>query len=1026
MKFMAKIFLFATSVAAISLASAQTYTPPTQNVYYWEGAANNTTINNDCKWYLYDGTDYVLKTWAEVNTAMTNGSAKFDRLPGDTATGQYNLNSLNLSVDTLYNYNAATWHWYFNSTTGQTFTAKFVDQNSDGILRFRTSGSAKDAVFKVTDTIKIQKGTFQIGTQVNGNQTDNFAVRDAEFNIIEISKGTYSTLALSKLFTAKTINVGATDSKSTVTRLYVINGTETNTTYSDALEAKVDVMNIEQNGGFAAYFGLTSKALQTVIIKEINVKTSEAKGDNCGINIYSKDFVAGTIDPEDPYKGAQGAKIGAINLTESGALDLVFGGTMTTALVGNVTINSTNPLAVTPYLGFAGGNISTYKIEKLDFKSATSGTVNLAFKNSADAVIDAMKIYSTTTADSTLRLTASTSKNVEITNITNEAGSKGGLTLNGDTNATSLSSKNITIIGDTVNAANTVFNVKVATAVSDLSSLTVTEKFSLTGKATSTMGNGTGVRLKNVSFKDAEISDGSISTIFTAGMSQTGTVTVKGAGSQAVWYVGANSDAITHGSFGTINVSDQGLWYLRRSMNNPNYTINTLNISSTAAEYTNSRVYIGASVGYESGSVSITNLNILASSATPTVNDLGSASMAFYLVNGAVGSETAKITTLTSSAYSNGYLDFRCNASIGSITTNEASNLTIMTGLSPTAYKATVTGDFNSNSNSINLSKESNLHVKGDFYNSRMYNSNLNGLALNLNAAEGKGVGSFTVDGTFYNNGIFFINGGSGASDVSISVGGFTNTISNAGYRITSSGDYTGGQATAVLTGTGNYIFSERIHDYKQTESDVSTLTGKVAITKNGTGKQFFTGNNYYRGATTINAGELYMRADGTANNLGRGIGAIILKGGKFGAVGSANSTTFKALSAGKVIADSMSWSNLAEVVVFVDATSNSLLDITGALAKGAGDTLGRKYNFSFEFLNDLATPESEYKIMTVADFGDFSEEDFSYTSNVSMLGYEFQIRGNDLYLAIPEPSTYAAIFGLVALLFAIRRRKNK
>jgi len=290
---------------------------------------------------------------------------------------------------------------------------------------------------------------------------------------------------------------------------------------------------------------------------------------------------------------------------------------------------------------------------------------------------------------------------------------------------------------------------------------------------------------------------------------------------------------------------------------------------------------------------------------------------------------------------------------------------------------------------------------------------------------------AFTVDGTFESanaNGTIF-GKSLGATNKSYSFGGITGTggfISTARYVGGQTSDT--GKTTFVLTGNGSYSTKAKITDMAW-GSDGFTLgssTGALAITKDGTGTQYFRGVTFYRGATTVNAGRLYIKADSTGRESGAvkwGIGSVVLNGGYFGAVGAtteigtvyATDITF----AGGALAYDISGSSF-DVIKLVN-TSDVITATDASL-------------ISFEFNLDNIELDNDYKIMewdaTIGALG-YDVNDFAYTIN----GYDdlvatfsYAADGDGLYVTfstIPEPAAFAAFFGFAALLFAMRKKRK-
>ena len=99
---------------------------------------------------------------------------------------------------------------------------------------------------------------------------------------------------------------------------------------------------------------------------------------------------------------------------------------------------------------------------------------------------------------------------------------------------------------------------------------------------------------------------------------------------------------------------------------------------------------------------------------------------------------------------------------------------------------------------------------------------------------------------------------------------------------------------------------------------------------------------------------------------------------------------------------------------------------LSGELTKDSSDAEGF-YNFNFTITNaDIVGQE----FALISSGGtDFTADDFSASFNITGdWSATFDVRDNTVYATIiPEPSTYAAIFGLMALsaAFIMRRRRK-
>ncbi len=230
--------------------------------------------------------------------------------------------------------------------------------------------------------------------------------------------------------------------------------------------------------------------------------------------------------------------------------------------------------------------------------------------------------------------------------------------------------------------------------------------------------------------------------------------------------------------------------------------------------------------------------------------------------------------------------------------------------------------------------------------------------------------------------------------------------------------DAASGNVTLTLNGSADFDYKARIHDFSGTlESDLP-IGAKISITKSGSGVQKLMGDNYYRGLTTVNSGELHIRTNTLSNKKGLGIGDVMLNGGKFSAI-EANSEI------GSLTAKDLTWNSGASIIVDISGTGHDIINLD-TLTKGTGTA------FTFELNIENIVKDYEYQLLGFADSTFSDADDFEYIVQSGSLGdlvgkFKF-LENSGVYLtftAIPEPSTYAAIFAFAALLFAIRRRRK-
>ncbi len=471
------------------------------------------------------------------------------------------------------------------------------------------------------------------------------------------------------------------------------------------------------------------------------------------------------------------------------------------------------------------------------------------------------------------------------------------------------------------------------------------------------------------------------------------------------------------GASGTINVESGSTLIMRRSSGSPVYNVKNLNI---VADDKTTTMRFGES-SFRVGAVNIDDLVL--SYVPPTEGaTVGASRLEIYTLSD-TATVTAKIKNLTVGEYASGEIIAPTNLEIESLTTESNSRLTLNASI------ATVTGSVTNLSRYLTLGN-TKFTVDGNFINNTNYMDGTTQLSFNISRTSAS---TFTVGGEFRNDGRVNLGYSSGTTPWEYSFGGITSTsTADTAKRIYVT--YTGCGSKISLTGSGTYVYNNRIHDFGEDGVFDETYTGKISIYKTGSGKQYLAGTNYYRGDTVINAGELYLRADGmdikdAAKR--RGVADIYLNGGKFGAVGAVTASDLKTNRIGKVMADNFYFNNTGVLVFDLDLSSPNISDkfaIAGLFVKGEFSAEGK---FMFEFIcGGLLTQNSEYELIKFGDT-DFTISDFDFIATdvngntVDLNGF-FSFKDSSLYFtAIPEPSVYAAVFGVLALAFVLRRRRK-
>jgi autotransporter-associated beta strand protein len=195
---------------------------------------------------------------------------------------------------------------------------------------------------------------------------------------------------------------------------------------------------------------------------------------------------------------------------------------------------------------------------------------------------------------------------------------------------------------------------------------------------------------------------------------------------------------------------------------------------------------------------------------------------------------------------------------------------------------------------------------------------------------------------------------------------------------------------------TGTKTISAGALGFNDTYSGViSNGTGTLALTKVGTGTMTLSGANTYTGATTVNAGTLAL---GAANRIAD-TSALVLAGGTFATGGFSETLGTLTLSGNSTL----DFGAGASALVFSDS---SAISWSGTL------TLN-----NFDIGTDSLRFGTSISALTVAQLGEISLA--GYTASLDSSGFV-------TFAAIPEPSTYAALAGVLGLgAVALRRRRR-
>ncbi len=295
--------------------------------------------------------------------------------------------------------------------------------------------------------------------------------------------------------------------------------------------------------------------------------------------------------------------------------------------------------------------------------------------------------------------------------------------------------------------------------------------------------------------------------------------------------------------------------------------------------------------------------------------------------------------------------------------------------------------------------------------------------------------GANTQNGLLINNGTVIVSGSgtlgrsSGELNLAQSTGrlNLNGTSQSVGNLTGASGStiFNDSTGTSTLTigsggGTGGTFAGAII--------DNNTGTGKMALTKIGSGTIILSGANTFSGGTTVSAGVLTL---GASNALSGATGSVTVNGGKLNSSVSAatlggnlvfSSGTISpndtgvgtlTLAAGKSF--SMSGGTLALNLgtAFDQITGTGALSLTGGTI--AFDTTGAGFSYTSSYQIFSGFGNTSFSALTLSGY-----DSVNYLASISDSGVlSFATAG------IPEPSTYAAIFGATALGLAAWRRRR-
>lgn len=214
---------------------------------------------------------------------------------------------------------------------------------------------------------------------------------------------------------------------------------------------------------------------------------------------------------------------------------------------------------------------------------------------------------------------------------------------------------------------------------------------------------------------------------------------------------------------------------------------------------------------------------------------------------------------------------------------------------------------------------------------------------------------------------------------------------------------------TVNLNGSGKYT------------GEIADSTSKAAlvmnIVKNGSGTQILSGNNTYKGTTNVNEGTLLMnRTDGKST-------IYVRNGATFGAAGQGVSASYIVKDSGGSLLFDFSMGDVSLNLLDGSRLKGEILSTDFIFSNIAGILNMETLLFSF------ADEES----ITNASLREILNSGLTYTYIDKATGQQYTAKftegdadgGMYVTFEVPEPATWAAIFGALALALAIYRRRK-
>jgi len=237
--------------------------------------------------------------------------------------------------------------------------------------------------------------------------------------------------------------------------------------------------------------------------------------------------------------------------------------------------------------------------------------------------------------------------------------------------------------------------------------------------------------------------------------------------------------------------------------------------------------------------------------------------------------------------------------------------------------------------------------------------------------------------------------------------------------------------ATLTFGGNSSYSFGS------STTTNSGLISGDISVVMAGTGTQALGGANTYTGSTTINAGTLAINGStaaasavtvnttGTLAGAGKVNGAVTVASG--GAIAAGGSSTPGALTLGS----NLTLNGGSALNFRIGSTTADQLILSGNSITATGPSSG---TVTINLLNFNGTAAlGTYTLLSFTGTGTTTASwalgDFSLAADPTLAGSSLFLGGDGMSLdvsVVPEPATYAAFFGALALVGAACRRRRQ